>query len=65
MMVIYTKQHLSNIWILIHENIKQNWGWVEKGVAYKKSIIKRYINQREFGSFNVNFLIYIHMEKWS
>ena len=30
MMVIYTKQHVSNIWSLIHENIKQHWDWVEK-----------------------------------
>ena len=28
--------HLSNIWSSIYEKVKQNWGWVEKSVAYKK-----------------------------
>ena len=36
-MLICTKEDLSNIWGSIHENIKQHWGWVkEKNVAYKK-----------------------------
>ena len=30
MMLICIKQHLSNIWNSIHENVKQHWGWVEK-----------------------------------
>ena len=33
-------QHLSNIWSLIHEKFKQQWGWNElkkKNVAYKKA----------------------------
>ena len=30
MMVICTKQHLSNIWNSIYEKIKQQWGWVKK-----------------------------------
>ena len=30
MMLLCIKQHLSNIWSLIHENVKQHWGWVEK-----------------------------------
>ena len=29
-MVICIKQHLSNIWSLIHEKVKHHWGWVEK-----------------------------------
>ena len=29
-MVIYIKQHLSNIWSSIYEEIKQRWVWVEK-----------------------------------
>ena len=29
---------LSNIWASIHENVKQNWGWAEKTVTYKKSV---------------------------
>ena len=37
MMLIRTKQHLSNIWSSIHEKVKQHWGWVEKSVAYKKA----------------------------
>ena len=30
------KQNLSSIWISIHENVKQHWGWVKKTVVYKK-----------------------------
>ena len=30
MMVTCIKQHLSNIWRQILENVKQHWGWVEK-----------------------------------
>ena len=30
------KQHLSNIWSWIHENVKQHW---EKSVAYKKKSV--------------------------
>ena len=29
-MLICIKQHLSNIWSSIHENVKKHWGWVEK-----------------------------------
>ena len=29
MILIYIKQHLSNIWSLIYENVKQQWGWAE------------------------------------
>ena len=38
MTVICIKQHLSNILSSIHEKVKQNWGWVEKRIAYKKSV---------------------------
>ena len=38
MIVICIKQHLSNILSSIHEKAKQHWGWVEKSVAYKKSV---------------------------
>ena len=37
MMLICIKQHLSNIWSSIYENVKEHWGWVEKNVAYKKT----------------------------
>ena len=30
MMLICIKQHLSNIWSSVYENVKQHWGWVEK-----------------------------------
>ena len=38
MMVISIKQHLNKIWSPIHEKVKQQWGWVQKSVAYKKSV---------------------------
>ena len=30
--IIFTcmKQHISNIWSLIHEKVQQHWDWVEK-----------------------------------
>ena len=36
--VICIKQHLSNTWSSVHQEVKQHWGWVEKSVAYKKSV---------------------------
>ena len=30
MMLLCIKQHLSNIWSWIYENVKQHWGWVGK-----------------------------------
>ena len=33
-MLICVKQHLNNIGSSIHEKVKQNWGLVEKTVAY-------------------------------
>ena len=38
MMLLCVKQNLSNIWSSIHEKVKQHRGWVEKSVAYKKSV---------------------------
>ena len=29
-MVIFVKQHVSNIWSSIREKVKQHWGWVKK-----------------------------------
>ena len=29
MMLIYAKQHLSNIWGVIHEKGREHWRWVE------------------------------------
>ena len=34
--MICIKQHIRNIWSSIDENVKQQWGWLEKSVAYKK-----------------------------
>ena len=36
-MLVYTKQHLSNIWRWIHGKAKQHWGWVEK----KRCLLKK------------------------
>ena len=33
------KQHLSNIWSSILENVKQDRGWIDKNVSYKKMCI--------------------------
>ena len=39
MMRICIKQHLSSIWSSIHEQVKQQWGWVEKkALLIKKSV---------------------------
>ena len=36
-MLIYIKQHLSDIWSWIHKKVKQHWGWIEKKrCLYKK-----------------------------
>ena len=38
-MLLWIKQHLSNIRSLIHERVKQRWGWVEKkALLIKKSV---------------------------
>ena len=36
MMIMCTKQHLSNIWSSIHEKVKQHWDWVEKKRCLQK-----------------------------
>ena len=38
MMVIWIKQHLSNIWNSIHKEVKQHWGWVGKQRCLWKSV---------------------------
>ena len=32
---------LSNAWatLQVHEQVKQNWGWVEESVAYQKQSV--------------------------
>ena len=56
MMLICIKQHLSNIWTLIHEKVKQRWSWIEKkSVLYiKKSVlVGTYFNESVFNPFFV------------
>ena len=47
-MLIYNKQHVSNIWSSIHEKVKQHWGWVvKKSVTYKQKrvlVIKTWLS---------------------
>ena len=38
MMLMRIEKHLSNVWRSVHGNVKQDWNWVEKRVAYKKSV---------------------------
>ena len=46
MILTCIKQHLSNIWSSIHENVKQHWGWVEKSVASKEKRVD-YIKEKK------------------
>ena len=39
LMLIWIKQHLSNIWSSIYEKIKEHWSWVEKLACLKKACI--------------------------
>ena len=39
MMVIYNKQHLSNIWSSVHEKLSNIEAELKKSVAYKKSVV--------------------------
>ena len=38
-MVIYNKQHLSNIWSSVHEKLSNTEAELKKSVAYKKSVV--------------------------
>ena len=38
MMLTCIKQHASDIWSSVHEKVEQQWGWVEKSVAYDKNM---------------------------
>ena len=56
MMLIRTKQHLSNIWSSIHGKVKQHWGWIENNVAYiKKRLHMLYFFQPIHHPFAQNF----------
>ena len=41
-MIICIKQHLSNIWSSIHENLSNFEAELKKSVAYKKSVCKKH-----------------------
>ena len=38
MMIIWIKQHLSNIWSSIREKVKQHGGWNEKNMLLIKKV---------------------------
>ena len=39
-MLVCIKQHLSKIWSLIYEKVKEYWGWAEKKCCvYRKACI--------------------------
>ena len=44
MMLIYIKQHLSNMWRSIHEKVKKRRGWLEKkALIIKKGVFRWYL----------------------
>ena len=54
-----TKEHLSNIWSLINEKVKQHWGWVEKALLFKKTcavwcISNNCYQQEDFHWYDLN-----------
>ena len=40
MIFMCIKQHLSKIWVWIHEKIKQHWDWIEKNALFIKEACK-------------------------
>ena len=47
MILLYLKQHLSNISSSIHGKVKQHWGWVEKkALLMQKHVLYNTINKR-------------------
>ena len=60
MMVICTKQHLSNIWNSIHEKIKQLWGWVKKKMLLKESFFCHSRENLRISDLSFN-VYHIHM----
>ena len=66
MIVISIKQQLSNVWSLIHEKVKQHWGWVEKSVAYKKNVAyKKTCYLMTLNIFAKSSNLDIHLGYWS
>ena len=51
------EQHLNNIWISIHEKIKQHWAELKESVAYKKCVYIDGYNWWKFGVENSNHTI--------
>ena len=56
-MLVYIEQHLNNIWISIHEKIKQHWAELKESVAYKKCVYIDGYNWWKFGVENSNHTI--------
>ena len=55
MMIICSKQHLSNIWSSSHEKVKQQLGWVEKKMLLiKKSVYLFTFNYNSINSVQRN-----------
>ena len=52
--MVCIKQHLSNILSSIHQEVKQHWGWAEKGVVYKK---KRVL--QDLANQSTNYLMFV------
>ena len=53
MMLIWIKQHLSNIWNSIHEKVNQRWGWLQKKacillVPITKEYLTHFLFRHEF-----------------
>ena len=52
LLFICNEQHLSNIWGLNHEKVKQHWGWVEKNRCLQKHACKcRWLLPRKASSW--------------
>ena len=56
MMLICIKQHLSNIWSSIHEQVKQQRGSVEKMRCLKKKCVLHYHLFRLFSGMQESYL---------
>ena len=51
MMLICTKQHLSNICGSIHEKVSNTAAELKKGVAYKKKRVTHFLRKEHFQFF--------------
>ena len=63
MMLICTKQHLSNICGSIHEKVSNTAAELKKGVAYKKKRVTHFLRKEHF-QFFAQFLRHRKIEPW-